>query len=88
MSAFDDIIKDIEEYSRRTLKAEQERDALDDSCRHPSCIPEFDEEAAKGLEADDVRKRWPRPRFWGVCPDCGVETIAYANSMHYICGDW
>lgn len=47
----------------------------------------FDEEAAKGLDAYEVRKRWPR--HYGVCPrGCGFTGIAYASYMHYISGDW
>lgn len=47
----------------------------------------FDEEAAKGLPTEEVRKRWPR--LFGQCPkDCGFSGIAYASWAHYICGDW
>lgn len=42
----------------------------------------FNEEAAKGLSAEEVRKRWPR----GRCLKCNA--IIYASSMHYIAGDW
>ncbi len=46
----------------------------------------FDEDAAKGLTADEVRRRWPR--FFGTCPHCGYEGIAYASNVHYYAGDW
>ena len=47
----------------------------------------FDEEASKGLDEYEVRRRWPR--LMGVCPrGCGYSGIAYASSMHYIMGDW
>lgn len=55
-------------------------------CQHEKTIPDFDEEAAKGLDATEVRKRWPR--FFGECPDCGVQIISYASNMHYHSGDW
>lgn len=47
----------------------------------------FDEEAAKGLPASEVRKRWPRG--WGSCPKgCGWSGIYYASYAHYLYGDW
>lgn len=47
----------------------------------------FDEEAAKGLDAYEVRKRWPRGS--GPCPlGCGYTGITYASYMHYLSGDW
>lgn len=47
----------------------------------------FDEEAAKGLPVDEIRKRWPRG--WGPCPKgCGWDGIAYASTAHYVYGDW
>ncbi len=48
-------------------------------------VVEFDEEAARGLSASEVRKRWPR--FQGHCL-CGVSHICYASWMHYVMGDW
>jgi hypothetical protein len=56
------------------------------ACAHPKCTPPFDEAAAKGASASEVRKRWPR--FDGVCPDCNERVLGYASSMHYIMGDW
>lgn len=49
-------------------------------------LPIFDEEAARGLDAHDVRRHWPR--FDGTCAVCGWNGIAYASNMHYISGDW
>ena len=47
----------------------------------------FDEEASKGLDEYQVRKRWPR--LMGPCPKgCGFNGIGYASYAHYICGDW
>jgi hypothetical protein len=46
----------------------------------------FDPEAARGLPAAEVRERWPR--FFGTCPTCGWEGIAYASREHYYSGDW
>lgn len=47
----------------------------------------FDENAAKGLDVYEVRKRWPR--LFGNCPKgCGYNGIAYASFAHYVCGDW
>lgn len=45
-------------------------------CKHPKTVPAFDEKAAKGLSAEEVRRRWPR--FHGECPDCGASVIGYA----------
>ena len=55
-------------------------------CRHPRCTPAFDEAAARGLSAEEVRKRWPR--FYGPCPDCNTTVIHYASTAHYVLGDW
>jgi hypothetical protein len=57
-----------------------------EACVHAGAVVAFDEEAARGLEADEVRKRWPR--FFGACPDCGCSLIKYASAMHYVMGDW
>lgn len=59
---------------------------MTDKCEHHGAKVEFDEEAAKGLSAWEVRKRWPR--FYGACPDCGVQLIKYASNVHYYSGDW
>lgn len=56
------------------------------NCNHPKCIAVFDEEAAKGLDAVEVRRRWPR--FEGRCPDCLAHMIVYASFAHCVCGDW
>ena len=47
---------------------------------------EFDKEAARGLDAQEVRRRWPR--FYGECRACGYVGIAYASLEHYVMGDW
>jgi len=56
-------------------------------CDHPNlpAVP-FDPIAAKGLTADEVRKRWPRLAL--TCPDCGMEMCCYASFEHYVSGDW
>jgi hypothetical protein len=46
----------------------------------------YHEAAARGLSAEEVRKRWPR--FYGLCPDCNTEVIHYASTAHYVLGDW
>jgi hypothetical protein len=47
----------------------------------------FDESAAVGMEAEEVRARWPR--LMGACPmGCGYSGIAYASHAHYVLGDW
>lgn len=51
----------------------------------------FDEEAAKGLEVWEIRRRWPRGWFTPEkpCPKCGeTSLIAYASMSHYVYGDW
>lgn len=55
-------------------------------CKHPRCAVAFDEDAARGLSAEEVRKRWPR--FYGLCPDCNTEVIRYASTAHRVLGDW
>ncbi|HEX3156729.1 MAG TPA: hypothetical protein VHV32_19020 [Candidatus Angelobacter sp.] len=55
-------------------------------CDHAAAPVTFDEEAAKGLSAHEVRARWPR--FFGNCPGCGTQLIKYASQMHYYSGDW
>ena len=52
-------------------------------CNH-GCT--FDEDAARGLSANEVRRRWPR--FHGICSECGYRGIYYASAMQYISGDW
>lgn len=64
--------------------AERERDP--NECRHPKTTPAYDPTAAKGLEASEIQRRWPR--FYGRCPDCGASVIGYASYEHYIMGDW
>lgn len=47
----------------------------------------FDFHAAKGLDASEVKKRWPR--LSGACPKgCGYSGIYYASYEHYVMGDW
>jgi len=52
------------------------------SCPCGKVTVTFDPMAARGLSANEVRKRWPR----GQCQDCNA--IVYASSAHYIEGDW
>jgi NTP pyrophosphatase (non-canonical NTP hydrolase) len=47
----------------------------------------FDYKASHGLEASEIKKRWPR--LSGTCPKgCGYHGIYYASYEHYIMGDW
>jgi hypothetical protein len=46
----------------------------------------FDEELAKTMTSDEVRKTYPR--FFGLCASCGYKGISYASFAHYIYGDW
>lgn len=55
-------------------------------CKHENLPVTFDEEAAAGLPAQEIRRRWPR--FHGPCPDCCQRMIGYASQMHYYAGDW
>lgn len=57
-----------------------------DVCPHTLVQPTFDEEAARGLDEYEVRRRWPR--FMGQCPTCKGQVIIYASYLHYIMGDW
>lgn len=54
-----------------------------DACMHGIA---FDEEAARGMNSHDVRKRWPR--LMGRCEHCGYDGIYYASWAHFIAGDW
>jgi len=56
------------------------------TCEHKNIKVEFDKIAAAGLDAYEVRRRWPR--FCGRCPDCGYSIIQYASAEHYTYGDW
>lgn len=60
---------------------------MEEECKHPK-LPkvEFDEEKAKNMTPDEVRKAYPRG--WDTCPDCHQQLIRYASFMHYIAGDW
>lgn len=49
-------------------------------------LPLFDEEAARGLDEYEVRRRWPRTD--NICKLCGTRRIQYASVEHYILGDW
>jgi hypothetical protein len=56
-------------------------------CHHPSLPkPAFDEAVARGLDASEVRRRWPR--VFGTCHDCGTTVILYASLAHYVAGNW
>lgn len=55
-------------------------------CDHERARPAFDGDAARGLPAAEVRRRWPR--FYGNCPDCGASLISYASMEHCHAGDW
>jgi hypothetical protein len=56
------------------------------SCTHLACRPVFDEQAAQGLTVQEVRARWPR--FFGVCPSCGMHLTMYASWAHFAYGGW
>jgi hypothetical protein len=58
----------------------------DPDCRHTGAAVEYDPEKARGLDAHEVRKLYPR--FSGRCPDCGCQLIKYASTEHYVMGDW
>lgn len=57
-----------------------------EGCKHEKCQPAFDEERAKSMTVEEVRKEFPR--FFGNCPDCGTQVISYASRAHYVFGDW
>jgi hypothetical protein len=50
-----------------------------DACDHAAVMPVFDEVAAHGMSAWDVRRHWPR--FMGQCPRCRGRVILYASFM-------
>lgn len=69
---------------KRLLVAEPQ--ALGGCLHEEAPQPAFDEEEARGLPAEEVRRRWPR--WVGNCPGCGQALILYASPHHYIAGDW
>ena len=81
---------DLESDRETSIHLPHERDiakkAREEACTHYKVMPKFDEEAAKGLDCYEVRKRWPR--FYGECPDCKQTGVYYASYMHYLMGDW
>lgn len=56
------------------------------ACTHSKIMPTFDYEASKGLDASEVRARWPR--VFAKCPDCDFNGILYASFEHFTTGDW
>lgn len=52
------------------------------TCECGDVVVTFNPEAARGLDAWEVRRRWPR----GCCSRC--HCIVYASSLHFISGDW
>lgn len=58
----------------------------DVDCDHVYPLPSFDEDAARGMDPYEVRKRWPR--YSGPCPNCGQPIVSYASIAHYVAGDW
>ena len=74
---YDQVTEELHALDR-DLRADEDR------CEHGVT---FDAEAAKGLSADEVRRRWPRLR--GLCPKgCGFNGFAYASLVHFGMGDW
>ncbi len=73
-SCGDNIVGDITEHEKIC------------SCRHLQVTPDFDEDEVYGLDAYEIRKKYPR--FEGVCPDCGQQVIVYASAAQYILGDY
>lgn len=62
----------------------EEAEPRESECNHGIT---FDEENGARLDADVVRRRWPR--LFGKCPlGCGYNGIYYASWAHFIAGDW
>lgn len=60
---------------------------MESRCSHPGLAqPKFDEEMAKGMTVEQIRKHFPRGYEW--CHDCQSNVILYASYAHYIYGDW
>jgi len=65
---------------------EQSEGPPEPTCHHGVT---FDQKAAEGMSANEVRERWPRGWFTVQQPcGCGFVGIAYASTAHYLCGDW
>lgn len=90
-------VHDAEDVDGRLLAAARERATSErlravaeakgrGECDHAAVTPVFDLDASRGLDEYEVRRRWPR--FWGQCPTCLGQVIAYASFEHYIAGDW
>jgi hypothetical protein len=58
-------------------------DVKQQHCQHGMS---FDEDDAKTLSAEEIKKKYPR--FHGFCSTCGFNGIAYVSWAHYILGDW
>ncbi len=56
------------------------------ACDHDRHRPEFSSEAACGLEADEVLRRWPP--FEGRCATCGAWVVVFASSTHEVLASW
>jgi hypothetical protein len=55
----------------------------ENNCNHTSLFKDkFDYERAKEMDAEEVRKKWPRVK----CDIC--QYICYQSMEHFICGDW
>jgi glutaredoxin 2 len=93
LDVIDHIQRLVDEHRRQDAKRfaleelSRKRGHRKPECRHPTLKPPaFDERAAEGLDAWEVKKRWPRGHEY--CPDCDSTVILYASAMHYIAGDW
>ena len=54
-------------------------------CAH---VPPFEPIAARGLDSDEVRNRWPRNEPGERCRVCGAPLFSFASEQHMIAGDW
>ena len=55
-------------------------------CDHRQHVPHFNEQDARYLSMEQVRKDWPR--YQGLCSACGADITLYASITHMQAGGW
>lgn len=89
LTVYTQVLNKLDELERREFSQDELRarfNAMRTSVECKECRPQFDVDAARGLPAKEVRKRWPR--FHGECEACGYKGIKYASPEHFVLGDY
>jgi len=69
----------VQKIAKKIIQEQME--LRQDSCRHESVMPKYDDEIAKNLTRQEILKKYPR--YDGPCPDCGQLLILYASPEHF-----